>query len=137
LTPGRSDAEDPSPPDTLAAEGAGCDSSDGAPFFGLCYFGAKNVLRGYTAGRYLERWMLGTQAKARWRFANRWIASGFLGVADVQPAYPRQADTEWLPAGGVGLQWVAALENMITVRVEYAWGTDGAHAFYVSIGQAL
>jgi outer membrane protein assembly factor BamA len=126
-----------SEPVVLAVEGAGCYSSDGAPFFGLCYFGAKNMLRGYTAGRYLERWMLGTQAEVRWRLANRWITTAFAGVADVKPAFPASKDTEWLPGGGVGVHWIAAPENMITVRAEYAWGTAGAHGFYISIGQAF
>ncbi len=121
----------------LAVQGAGCYASGDAPFFGLCLFGTSNVLRGYTAGRHLDRWTLATQAEARWRFARRWIGTAFLGVGDVKPEYPASTDTEVLPAGGVGLQWIAASQNMITVRVDYAVGKDESHGFYVGIGQAF
>jgi len=121
----------------VAVQGAGCYASGGAPFFDLCMFGTQNVLRGYTAGRYLDRWTVATQAEARWRFAHRWITTAFLGVGDVKPEYGPSSDTEVLPAGGVGLEWIAAPENMITVRVDYAVGKDGSHAFYVGIGQAF
>jgi hypothetical protein len=32
---------------------------------------------------------------------------------------------------------IAALENLITVRMEYAVGEGGLHGFYVAIGQAF
>ena len=121
----------------LAVQGAGCYASTEAPFFDLCILGTQNVLRGYTAGRFLDRWTVATQAEARWRFARRWITTAFLGVGQVKPEYGASLDTEVLPAGGVGLQWIAAEENMITVRVDYAVGKDGSHAFYVGIGQAF
>ena len=121
----------------VAVQGSGCYATEGAPFYDLCLFGAKNVLRGYTVGKYLDRWTVAAQAEARWRFANRWITTAFLGAGDVQSAYPRSAETEVLPAGGVGVQWIAAPQNMITVRVDYAWGKDGSRGAYVSIGQAF
>lgn len=126
-----------SEPVVLAVQGAGCYASSGAPFYDLCLFGTQNVLRGYTAGRYIDRWTVAAQAEARWRFARRWITTAFLGVGEVKPEYGPSPDTEVLPAGGVGLQWIAADENMITVRVDYAVGRDGSHAFYVGIGQAF
>jgi hemolysin activation/secretion protein len=124
-------------PVVLAVQGAGCYASTGAPFFDLCLFGTQNVLRGYTAGRYIDRWTVAAQAEARWRFAHRWITTAFLGAGEVKPEYGPSPDTEVLPAGGVGLQWIAADENMITVRVDYAVGRDGSHAFYVGISQAF
>ncbi len=121
----------------VALQAAGCYATDGAPFYDLCLFGAKNVLRGYTVGRYLDRWTLAGQVEGRWRFANRWITSAFVGAGEVQSQYPASAGTEVLPAGGIGVQWIAAPQNMITVRVDYAWGKDGSRGAYVSIGQAF
>ena len=122
----------------LAVEGAGCYATDGGPFYSLCMFGSKNLLRGYTVGQYLDRWTLATQAEARWRFAQRWIATGFAGVGVVEPARTIADDgTDSLPAAGVGLHWIAAPDNLITVRAEYAIGEGGAHGFYVAIGQAF
>ena len=126
-----------SEPVVLAVQGAGCHASEGGPFYSLCMFGTRNILRGYTGGQFLDRWMVAAQAEARWRFANRWIATGFGGVGVVEPAMPRWAERDSLPAAGVGLHWIAAPENLITVRAEYAIGEGGLHGFYVAIGQAF
>ncbi len=126
-----------SEPVVLAVEGAGCYATDGGPFYSRCLFGSKNLLRGYTVGQYLNRWTVATQAEARWRFARRWIATAFVGVGEIQPAFPDSAETDSLPASGLGLHWIAAPENMITVRAEYAIGEGGLHGFYVAIGQAF
>jgi hypothetical protein len=121
----------------LAVEGGGCYATEGGPFYGNCLFGSKNLLQGYTVGQYIDRWILATQAETRWRFANRWIGTAFVGVGQVQPIVPRSAETESLPAAGVALHWVAALENMITVRVQYAIGEGGVNALYVAVGQTF
>lgn len=124
-------------PLVLAVEGAGCYATEGGPFYSLCMFGSKNLLRGYTVGQFLDRWTLATQAEGRWRFAKRWIGTAFVGVGEDKPALPVSADTDSLPAAGIGLHWIAAPENMITVRAEYAVGEAGLHGFYVAIGQAF
>jgi hypothetical protein len=124
-------------PVVLAIQAAGCDVTDGGPFFDLCLFGTESVLRGYTAGQYLDRWTLAAQAEVRWRFANRWVTTAFVGVGGVKPAYAFSEETEVLPAGGVGVQWIAAPENMITLRADYAFGEGGSRGFYIGIGQAF
>lgn len=124
-------------PVVLAWQAAGCSAGENAPFFDLCLFGTDNMLRGYTTGRYLDRWTVGAQAEVRWRFAHRWITTAFAGVGDVKPMYGPSDDTEVLPAGGVGLQWIAAAASMITVRIDYAVGKDGSDGFYIGIGQAF
>jgi outer membrane protein assembly factor BamA len=53
-----------SEPLVLAVEGAGCYATEGGPFYSLCMFGSKNLLRGYTVGQFLDRWTLATQAEA-------------------------------------------------------------------------
>lgn len=121
----------------LAVEGGGCHVTEGAPFYGSCMYGTKNLLQGYTVGQYIDRWILAGQAEARWRFANRWIGTAFVGAGEVQPIVPRSADADSLPAAGVALHWIAALENLITVRVQYAVGEGGAHAVYVAVGQSF
>ncbi len=126
-----------SEPLVLAVEGAGCYATDGGPFYSRCMFGSKNLLRGYTVGQFLNTWTVAAQAEARWLFANRWIGTGFVGVGEIQPAFPKSAETDSLPAAGIGLHWIAAPENMITVRAEYAIGEGGLHGFYVAIGQAF
>lgn len=126
-----------SEPVVLALDFGGCYATEGGPFYGQCLFGAKNLLQGYTMGLYVDRWILATQAEARWRFANRWIGTAFVGVGEIQPVLPRSAEADSLPAAGVAVHWVAATENLITVRVQYAVGEAGLHAWYVAIGQSF
>lgn len=42
-----------------------CGTGGTPPFYGNCIYGANNELRGYTAGRYLDRYMLATQLEYR------------------------------------------------------------------------
>jgi hypothetical protein len=124
-------------PLVLAFQVAGCNATSGGPFFDLCLFGTENVLRGYTAGQYLDRWTAATQAEVRWRFANRWVTTAFVGVGGVKPLYSLSDEIEVLPAGGVGVQWIAAPANMITLRADWAAGEGGSRGFYIGIGQAF
>jgi hypothetical protein len=126
-----------SEPVVLAVEGGGCYASEGGPFYGLCMYGSKNLLQGYTVGQFLDRWMVAAQTEARWRFANRWLATGFVGVGEVQPVVPPRAEIDSLPAAGAALHWIAATENMITVKLQVAFGEGGLHAWYVGIGQSF
>jgi hypothetical protein len=124
-------------PVVLAVQGAGCYATKAAPFFDVCLFGSENVLRGYTVGRYLDEWTLAAQAEVRWRFANRWITTAFVGAGAVKPTYSLSEETDELPAGGIGIQWIAAPDNMITLRADYAVGEGGSRCFYLGIGQAF
>ncbi|MCJ7441892.1 MAG: BamA/TamA family outer membrane protein [Thermoanaerobaculaceae bacterium] len=126
-----------SEPVVLALDFGGCYATEGGPFYGQCLFGAKNLLQGYTMGLYVDRWILATQAEARWRFANRWIGTAFVGVGEIQPVLPRSAEADSLPAAGVAVHWIAATENLITVRLQYAVGEAGVNAWYVAIGQSF
>jgi outer membrane protein assembly factor BamA len=48
-----------------------CATGGAPPFYGNCIYGANNELRGYQAGRYLDRYMFATQLEyrlfLRWR----------------------------------------------------------------------
>ncbi len=126
-----------SEPVVLALDGGACYSTEGGPFYGRCLFGSKNLLQGYTMGLFVDEWILAAQAEARWRFANRWIGTAFAGVGAIQPVLPRNAEVESLPAAGVALHWIAATENLITVRLQFAVGEAGVNAWYVNIGQSF
>ena len=126
-----------SEPVVLALDAGGCYATEGGPFYGKCLFGAKNLLQGYTMGLYVDEWILAAQAEARWRFARRWIGTAFVGVGEIQPVLPRNAGADSLPAAGVALHWIAATENLITVRLQFAVGEAGVNAWYVGIGQSF
>ena len=42
-----------------------CGVGGSPPFYANCIYGAGNELRGYTAGRYLDRYMVATQVEYR------------------------------------------------------------------------
>jgi outer membrane protein assembly factor BamA len=62
-----------------------CGTAGSPPFYGNCIYGANNELRGYTAGRCLDRFRWATQLEYRlvlpWRFG----LVGFGGVGAVAP----------------------------------------------------
>jgi hypothetical protein len=42
-----------------------CGTGGDAPYYGQCIFGVENELQGYTAGRYIDRYMFATQLEYR------------------------------------------------------------------------
>jgi hypothetical protein len=46
-------------------------------------------------------------------------------------------DDNLLPAGGVGVRWMAAPKNKVNIRADVAWGEDGDALFYLTIGEAF
>jgi hypothetical protein len=69
----------------LAYNSFGCATGGQPPFYGNCIYGTQNELRGYTAGRYLDRYMLATQLEYRLALPKRFGVVGFGGLGEVQP----------------------------------------------------
>jgi outer membrane protein assembly factor BamA len=57
-----------------------CGTGGDAPFYGQCIFGVQNELQGYTAGRYIDRYMFATQLEYRLVLPKRFGLVGFGGV---------------------------------------------------------
>jgi hypothetical protein len=119
---------------TLALRAAAQYLSGNAPFFLYPAFGQGSDLRGYQTGTYRDRFLFAAQAEWRQRLSPRWGAVAFAGLGTVSPDFGRWGET--LPSAGVGLRWVAAPKNNLSVRVDVAWGKDD-NEFYVSIGEAF
>ena len=118
----------------LALRGYGRFTSGRVPYFALCSFGSKGDLRGYTPGRYRDKMMLAAQAEYRWRITERLGAVAFAGIGGVAPQF--NAFDTLLPSGGVGVRYVIAKRNNISLRFDTAWGKN-EHAFYFGIGEAF
>jgi len=114
----------------VALEYAGGD----APFFLFPAFGSGVDLRGYTTGTYRNRSLLAGQVEYRFRFSDRWGCVGFGGVGTVSPDF--LGWTETLYSYGIGLRWVVAPQNNMSLRVDWAWGKDD-NQFYVGLGEAF
>jgi len=121
----------------LAGRMTVCGVTDNAPFFDLCLYGSDNDLRGYTVGRYQDLTMFAAQAELRAQFTPRWGGVVFAGIGEVAPDFGDMNSGDLLPAGGVGVRWMAAPENRVNVRADLAWGQGDDALFYLSIGEAF
>jgi hypothetical protein len=105
-----------------------------APFFLYPAFGQGSDLRGYQMGTYRDRFLVAAQAEYRHRITPRIGAAAFAGIGSVAPdAF------DWgksLPAVGVGLRWVVAPQNDVSLRFDVARGRDET-IWYMSVGEAF
>lgn len=113
-----------------------CGTGGLPPFYGNCIYGASNELRGYTAGRYLDRYMFATQAEYRlvlkWGFG----VVGFGGVGQVTPGGNQLRFNQFLPAGGTGVRYMLSKKYHLNLRTDFAWGKDN-FTWGVGVGEAF
>jgi hypothetical protein len=113
-----------------------CGTGGSPPFYGNCIYGANNELRGYTAGRYLDRYMFATQLEYRlvlpWRFG----LVGFGGVGSVTPGGNQLRFNQFLPAGGTGMRYMLSKKYHVNLRTDFGWGKDN-FTWSVGVGEAF
>ena len=114
-----------------------CGTGGSPPFYGNCIYGANNELRGYTAGRYLDRYMFATQLEYRlvlpWKFG----LVGFGGVGAVAPGTDKFfRANHLLPAGGTGIRYMLSKKYHVNLRTDFAWGKDN-FTWGVGVGEAF
>ena len=113
-----------------------CGTGGSPPFYGNCIYGANNELRGYTAGRYLDRFMWATQLEYRlvlpWRFG----LVGFGGVGAVAPGAGQWRTDQLLPSGGTGIRYMLSKKYHVNLRTDFAWGKDN-FTWGVGVGEAF
>jgi hypothetical protein len=110
-----------------------CGTGGEPPFYGNCVYGMTNELRGYQAGRYLDRYMFATQVEYRlvlpWRFG----VVAFGGLGEVAPGVDKFRGDEFLPSGGTGIRFLLSKKYHVNLRTDFAWGRN---AFTWSVGVA-
>ncbi len=113
-----------------------CGTGGEPPFYGQCIYGANNELRGYTAGRYLDRYMIATQLEYRlvlpWRFG----LVMFAGVGGVEPGVDKFRYSQLLPAGGTGIRFLMSKKYHVNLRTDFAWGKDN-FTWSMGVGEAF
>jgi hypothetical protein len=95
-------------------------------------------LRGYTSGEYLGKSMSSIEAEERHRFAERWTATLFAGVACLYGADRggcSKSDNRFPTAGG-GVQYLLKPAQGIVANLEAAVGKDGNKALIFQMGYA-
>lgn len=112
-----------------------CGTGGGAPFYGKCIYGLENELRGYTAGRYIDTYMIATQLEYRRVLWWRMGAVAFGGIGEVAPSISKFNAENLLPAGGGGLRFLLSRKFHVNLRADLAQGKNG-HTFSMGVGEA-
>jgi len=94
-------------------------------------------LRGYKIGQYSADNMSSIEAEERYRFAEKWTATVFIGVACLYGGGLSCSDSVNLfPAWGAGVQYILKPKEGIVLNLEYALGKDGNYGVYLKMGYA-
>ena len=122
----------------LVYDGYGCATGGTPPFYMNCIYGSGNELRGYTAGKYFDRYMVTSQLEYRLALPYRLGVVGFGGVGEAIPGSDQLLfrHNDFLPAGGTGLRILLSKAYHVNLRSDFAWGKDG-HTFSLGIGEAF
>ena len=107
-----------------------------APFYGECIFGTNSELRGYIAGKHIDRYMLATQAEYRLSLPWRLGLTAFGGLGEVAPSVGQFNFQNLLPSGGAGLRFKLSRKYGVNLRADIAQGREG-HTFSMGIGEAF
>ena len=113
-----------------------CGTGGQPPFYGNCIYGTDSELRGYTAGRYLDRYMLATQLEYRLELPWRLGLVGFGGLGGVVPGKDQPRVSQFLPAGGAGIRLLTSRKYHVNLRTDFAWGKNN-FTWSMGVGEAF
>ena len=114
-----------------------CATGGEPPFYGNCIYGTDSQLRGYTAGRYLDRYMFGTQLEYRLALPKRFGLVGFGGLGGVVSGGNQPFRIHnFLPSGGGGVRFQLSKKYHVNLRIDFAQGKDN-HTWSVGVGEAF
>ncbi len=115
-----------------------CATAGQPPFYGNCIYGSQNQLRGYTAGRYFDRYLMASQVEYRLSLPYRLGLAAFGGIGGVVPGADQILNRKgyFLPSGGVGLRFQLSTKYHVNLRADIAQGKDG-HTFGMGVGEAF
>jgi Omp85 superfamily domain len=114
-----------------------CGTGGDPPFYGNCIYGTNNELRGYTAGRYLDRYMVATQLEYRLALPKRFGVVGFGGVGEVVPGGSQLFRVNnFLPGGGGGVRFQLSKKYHVNLRADIARGKD-TWTWTMGVGEAF
>ena len=120
----------------MAYNGFFCGTGGQPPFYGNCIYGANNELRGYTAGRYLDRYMFATQLEYRLVLPWRWAWLPLAASAKLLPTATASAPISSCPPGGTGIRFLLSKKFHVNLRTDFAWGKDN-FTWSMGVGEAF
>jgi outer membrane protein assembly factor BamA len=113
-----------------------CSTGGRAPFFGQCIFGLQDELRGYPAGRYIDKKMIATQAEYRRLLIWRIGMVMFAGLGEVAPSFSSFNGQNLLGCVGGGVRFNLSTKYHVNLRADIAQGKND-HTFSMGIGEAF
>jgi hypothetical protein len=122
----------------LAYDLFACGTSGQPPFYGNCIYGTKNELRGYAAGKYLDRYMLATQLEYRLTLPKGFGLAAFGGVGEVIPGSSQLLfkNNHFLPDVGGGPRFEVSKKYHVNLRADFARGRD-SWTWSMGVGEAF
>jgi Omp85 superfamily domain len=115
----------------------GCGTGGSPPFYGNCIYGTNNELRGYEAGRYLDRYMIATQAEYRITLPKGFGVAGFGGLGEVIPGGKEIFRiSNFLPSIGGGPRYELSKKYHVNLRADFARGRD-SWTWSMGVGEAF
>ena len=107
------------------------------PFYRMQRLGGDSGLRGYAAGRFIDR----TKALVRteWRSGEVWARMGvtvFAGLGDVSPTPAKLTTAAHLYTYGFGLRFTFSRDERVNIRMDFGFGNDDS-GFFLSLGEAF
>jgi hypothetical protein len=121
----------------LAYNGFACFTGGQPPFYGNCIYGTNSELRGYVAGRYLDRYMVATQLEYRLALPKRFGVVAFGGLGEVVPGGNQPFRIKnFLPSGGGGARFELSKKYHVNLRADFAQGKDD-HTWSIGVGEAF
>jgi hypothetical protein len=107
------------------------------PFDQLALVGGGDMLRGYTRGRYRDRWLAAAQAEYRSPIRHRLGAVIFAGAGRTAWQASDLTNGALLPTYGTGLRFQIDARQRTAIRADYGRGRDGASGVYIGFNQAF
>lgn len=114
-----------------------CSTGGQPPFYGNCIYGTNNELRGYEAGRYLDRNAFATQLEYRLTLPKGFGVAGFGGIGKVFPGGSQLfRSSHFLPDIGAGPRYELSKKYHLNLRADIARGRD-SWTWDVGVGEAF
>jgi Omp85 superfamily domain len=114
-----------------------CGTGGDPPFYGNCIYGTNNELRGYEAGRYLDRYMIATQLEYRVSLPKKFGLAAFGGLGEVVPGGKEIFRiNNLLPSIGGGPRFELSKKYHLNLRADFARGKD-SWTWSMGVGEAF
>jgi hypothetical protein len=114
-----------------------CGTGGEPPFYGNCIYGTNNELRGYEAGRYIDRYMIATQVEYRLSLPKKLGLAAFAGIGEVVPGGSEIFRiNSFLPSAGGGPRFDLSKKYHVNLRADFAKG-KGSWTWSMGVGEAF